>query len=109
MRKEIQTLIDAYKAEYLRTNGKPVSVEYVHGWFKIPGLTNSRKAELEKMIATLKTRPTVVDRMEMVNGVSTLVKASQHVVQNLLSGKDVIEERDTPNCCSVASETYWSM
>ena len=38
----------------------------------------------------------------------TLIKAHQHVVKNLMSGKDVIEDKDTPFCCSVASETYWS-
>lgn len=28
---------------------------------------------------------------------------------NLMSGKTYMEAEDTPNCCSPASETYWSM
>lgn len=100
--------MERYRLEYVRTNGKAPSVMYAHGWFNVNG-DKFRKVDFEKMLATLQTRLTVSDRMEMVNGVSTFVKASQHVVQNLLSGRDVIEERDTPNCCSVASETYHSM
>lgn len=30
-------------------------------------------------------------------------------VQNLMSRKWVLESKDTPHCCSVGSETYWSM
>jgi hypothetical protein len=30
-------------------------------------------------------------------------------VQNLMSRKWVLEHKDTPHCCSVGSETYWSM
>ena len=30
-------------------------------------------------------------------------------VKNLMSGKDVEIDRDTPWCCNPASETYWSM
>lgn len=101
-------VINKYKEEYERTNGKGIVVTYWRGWYKI-GSDKYRRKEVISMIEVLKARPTVVDRMEMVNGVSTLVKASQHVVKSLVGGKDVIEERDTPNCCSVASETYWSM
>jgi len=28
---------------------------------------------------------------------------------NLMSGNTYMEAEDTPNCCSPASETYWSM
>lgn len=30
-------------------------------------------------------------------------------VQNMMSGKWIQEAVDTPHCCSVGSETYWSM
>lgn len=30
-------------------------------------------------------------------------------VKNLMTGKDVEIDRDTPWCCNPASETYWSM
>ena len=30
-------------------------------------------------------------------------------VKNLMTGKDVEIEADTPWCCNPASETYWSM
>jgi hypothetical protein len=29
-------------------------------------------------------------------------------VTNLMSGKEVQIERDTPHCCDPSSETYWS-
>lgn len=31
------------------------------------------------------------------------------VVRNLMSGEEYEEAINTPNCCSPASETYWSM
>ena len=31
------------------------------------------------------------------------------IVKNLMSGKDVEIDADTPWCCNPASETYWSM
>jgi hypothetical protein len=30
-------------------------------------------------------------------------------VKNLMTGKDVQIDRDTPWCCNPSSETYWSM
>ena len=30
-------------------------------------------------------------------------------VKNLMTGRDVEIDRDTPWCCNPASETYWSM
>jgi hypothetical protein len=30
-------------------------------------------------------------------------------VKNLMTGKDVAIDRDTPWCCNPASETFWSM
>lgn len=30
-------------------------------------------------------------------------------VVNLMTGQEVEESINTPNCCSVSSETYWSM
>jgi hypothetical protein len=34
---------------------------------------------------------------------------SMKTVKNLMSGKDVQIDADTPWCCNPASETYWSM
>ena len=31
------------------------------------------------------------------------------VVINLMSGKEVVQSVNTPLCCDVSSETYWSM
>ena len=110
--KTIPELLKEYIHEYCRTTGKDGNfvVSYSSGWFRLcQSATSVRRAEFEKMIETLKSRPTVMPRDEMVNGVLTRIEAHQHVVKNLMSGKDVIEDRDTPNCCSVASETYWSM
>lgn len=34
---------------------------------------------------------------------------SKVTVKNLMTGKDVEIDRDTPRCCNPASETFWSM
>lgn len=31
------------------------------------------------------------------------------IVQNLMTGKDVVQSVNTPLCCDVSSNTYWSM
>jgi hypothetical protein len=36
-------------------------------------------------------------------------QAPKMIVKNLMSGKDVEIDADTPWCCNPASETYWSM
>jgi hypothetical protein len=38
-----------------------------------------------------------------------LYPVGKRVVKNLMSGKDVEIDADTPWCCNPASETYWSM
>jgi hypothetical protein len=35
--------------------------------------------------------------------------ATMQTVKNLMTGKDIQIDRDTPWCCNPASETYWSM
>lgn len=35
--------------------------------------------------------------------------APKITVRNLMTGKPVEIDADTPNCCNPASETYWSM
>ena len=45
----------------------------------------------------------------MVNGEKRNIPITHHVVQNLLSGKDVVQAKETPLCCDVSSETYWCM
>jgi hypothetical protein len=39
----------------------------------------------------------------------SVLDAPHRVVTNLMSGKQVIQASDTPLCCDVSSETYWSM
>ena len=102
-------LTDEYLSEYIRTTGKGGKITYEAGWFTMPNGDKARAKDIKKFIETLKERPTVTRRQEMVNGVLTWIEASQHVVTSLVGGKQVIEERDTPDCCSVASETYWTM
>lgn len=46
--------------------------------------------------------------------VDELVHYKEHIeqfitVKNLMSGKDVRQSINTPLCCDVSSETYWSM
>lgn len=103
-------VIANYKAEYLRTSGKDITVTYHKGWFRISNnFTQNRRKEIIAFTEVLKARPTVTERIESVNGIPTLIKANQHVVKNILSGIQVIEDRDTPLACSVASETYHCM
>jgi hypothetical protein len=103
-------LIEIYKIEFLRANGKPATVEYAGGWFRINGNKGVGRKRFEEMVRVLQTRPTVADRQEMVNGVLTTVKAHQHVVKSIMApNSDFIEDRDTPPCCSPSCETYWTM
>jgi len=45
----------------------------------------------------------------LVNGVPTPIFSNQHVVKNLCGGREVIQDKDTPLCLDVSSETYHSM
>ena len=36
------------------------------------------------------------------------ISKSWHTVTNIMTGAQVQERADTPLCCSVSSETYWS-
>jgi len=111
MKKTTDQLIAEYKSEFIRTNGKEIfCCCYTNGWFRVGNSDKVRRVKFEEMIATLQSRPTVSDRTEMVNGVPTVIKASQHVVRSYLAPhSDIVEERDTPHCCSPSNETYWSM
>jgi len=107
----IPELIKAYNEEYLRTTNlrRELTYKAAGGWFTFPSGDKGRWETVEKALAVLKTRPTCCDRVEHVNGVATVIKASQHVVKSLMAPHmEVIEERDTPYGCSVASEAYWS-
>lgn len=104
----IRNLLIRYESEYHRTTGKYCFAKYHCGWFTIPSGAKVRCAEFETLLEILKSRKTVARRIESVNGVLTWIEARQHVVKNLLSGTEVIENRDTPYCCSVASEAYHS-
>lgn len=102
-------LISFYKFQYKRTTGREIDVVYVRGWFRLDGLSKGyRRAKFEQMLDILAGRPTVKGEMKSVNGVMTFVPADKHVVQSLMTGRDVIESRGTPHFASVSSETYWS-
>ena len=110
--KTIPELLKEYIHEYCRTTGKDGNfvVSYSSGWFRLcQSATAVRRAEFEKMIETLKSRPTVTGRNELVNGEMKFVEAHRHVVKSLMPPHlDVIEDRDTPYGCSVKDEAYWS-
>jgi hypothetical protein len=57
---------------------------------------------------SIKSEPVTTSTV-MVNGVPTVIKSTEHVVKNLMSGKDVVQAKNTPLCCDVSSETYWCM
>jgi hypothetical protein len=48
-----------------------------------------------------------VDQLNIIERAS--YTAPKITVKNLMSGKDVEIDADTPWCCNPASETYWSM
>ena len=105
----VKDLLVEYIGEYHRTTGKHGSATYNRGWFTLPNGDKVRCAEFEKMIETLKSRPTVTGRNELVNGEMKFVEAHRHVVKSLMPPHlDVIEDRDTPYGCSVKDEAYWS-
>ena len=51
----------------------------------------------------------VVVGLEMNTGYRFEYFPTMKTVTNLMSGKEVQIERDTPHCCDPSSETYWSM
>ena len=51
----------------------------------------------------------VVVGLEMNPGYRFEYFPTMKTVTNLMSGKEVQIERDTPHCCDPSSETYWSM
>ena len=50
----------------------------------------------------------VVVALEMNPGYRFEYFPTMKTVTNLMSGKEVQIDRDTPHCCDVSSETYWS-
>jgi hypothetical protein len=51
----------------------------------------------------------------LANDACAILEASEfakiektEIVQNLMTGKDVVQSVNTPLCCDVSSETYWS-
>jgi hypothetical protein len=64
---------------------------------------NRDEAEMKREVRELQYQlyPTAQFRIEFYPTMKT--------VKNLMSGKDVQIDRDTPWCCNPASETYWSM
>jgi hypothetical protein len=47
--------------------------------------------------------------MAMNPGARFEFNPTKRIVKNLMTGKDVEIDYDTPWCCNPASETYWSM
>lgn len=51
----------------------------------------------------------ITEKTVMVNGIPTVIKSNQKVVQNLLSKQDVVIDEDCPACCDPSTETYHCM
>jgi hypothetical protein len=77
-----------------------VKQDYTVRIFKLDG----RCARGERLVST-----TVwADRTEA--GINRVIYyATMKTVKNLITGKDIQIDADTPWCCNPASETYWSM
>jgi hypothetical protein len=72
------------------------------------GLTNIGEYG-PKYSRDMKPVPVPTPKTQVVNGVETVIPEGSHVVQNLLSGRDVVQAVNTPLCCDVSRETYHSM
>jgi len=109
MNKHIE-LINQFNAEFIRTTGKTGHhhITYNSGWYTLPNGKKERSAVVQRKIDEMKLEPMAVGRFELVNGVSAWIAADMHVVKSVVGGRDVIEAKDTPHCCSVASESYWA-
>jgi len=104
-------LCNLYNTQITRTTGKPMAsfITYNHGWYTTYTNKKFRANQLIQSINQLMTLQTAIPNYQMVNNKKTWIPADKHVVKSLINNKDVIECKDTPHGCSVASETYWSM
>ena len=79
--------------------------------------TDKRTKSGEKLVSTRvfkdmdeqTMKAIVVVGLEMNPGYRFEYFPTTKTVTNLMSGKEVQIERDTPHCCDPSSETYWSM
>ena len=65
---------------------------------------NRDAAEMKREVRELQYELYPVSKGFRIEFLSTMV-----TVKNLMTGKDVEIDADTPWCCNPASETYWSM
>jgi hypothetical protein len=65
---------------------------------------NRDEAEMKREVRELQYELWPTNKGFRIEFFSTTV-----TVKNLMTGKDVEIDRDTPWCCNPASETYWSM
>lgn len=63
-----------------------------------------------KMVLTKLQRAGKLDENWVVDSMEDFAKIEKtEVVYNLMSGQPVTQSVNTPLCCDVSSETYWSM
>lgn len=55
------------------------------------------------------TETPITDVQVTVNGIPTTIKSNEKVVKDLLSGIEIVIDRDTPISCDPSSETYHCM
>jgi hypothetical protein len=67
----------------------------------VEDLTEQEMAELAKLINEFYASERGLYQIEYY--------PTKVTVKNLMTGKDVEIDRDTPWCCNPASETYWSI
>jgi hypothetical protein len=51
----------------------------------------------------------VADDFRVADAQSFIIIEKTVTVKNLMTGKDVVQPVNTPRCCDVSSEAYWSM
>lgn len=90
-----------------------IETAYTVEVYKADKRTKTGRKLIKKIDILAKDIDSAHDTAKMVTGNDDKLILELHetyrTVRNLMSGEEVEERYDTPYCCSVGSETYWSM
>jgi hypothetical protein len=71
---------------------------------------SATKAGATRAINTAAAKGKIVAEDYAVLHIDEFLKIEKtEVVRNLMSGKEVVQSVNTPRCCDVSSELYWTM
>ena len=72
--------------------------------YKSEAAAKAALSRLSKKSAVEASKYAIAEASEFYRSIDKKV-----VVINLMSGKEVVQSVNTPRCCDVSSESYWSM